>query len=148
MTTEKKCNKCNTFRSVGEFYKNKKNPDGLKYSCKLCCKRYCKSNSSKIRDSYLKRTYGIDQSVYNQMLMNQHGKCAGCGIIQKGVLCVDHCHSTGVVRGLLCDRCNTTIGKFDEKPELIGLLASYVIENCMLIGMVKSNLGEDDRWKR
>ena len=35
----KKCNKCNKFKDVGSFHKNKRNPDGLQTRCKPCIKQ-------------------------------------------------------------------------------------------------------------
>jgi hypothetical protein len=70
------------------------------------------------RDSMLKRQYGIGQSDYEEMFAKQGGKCAICRTDKKlkgqKFLHVDHCHSTGRVRGLLCGRCNWSIERFEK----------------------------------
>ena len=77
---------------------------------------------------YLKR-YGIDIDKYNEMFESQEGRCAICGIHQselKVSLCVDHNHSTGEIRGLLCKRCNSAIGLFDENSDSLGRAIEYL----------------------
>lgn len=64
---------------------------------------------SKGRDRHLSRNYGITDSDYQVMYADQSGCCQICRQ-HHDVLCVDHCHSTGRVRGLLCNNCNRAIG--------------------------------------
>jgi hypothetical protein len=45
-----------------------------------------------------------------------------------GVLCIDHCHNTGKVRGLLCTNCNVGLGRFKENPAMFLRAAQYVLE--------------------
>lgn len=59
------------------------------------------------------------------MYSSQEGKCLLCGR-PGGVLCVDHCHSTGMVRGLLCHWCNKALGLAGDDPELLRRMAEYV----------------------
>lgn len=60
------------------------------------------------------QTRGITEYEYLSMWEKQEGKCAICGIQEhrciKGKLFIDHCHTTGKVRGLLCSSCNSGIG--------------------------------------
>ena len=66
---------------------------------------------SKRRDQYLRSTYGISAEDFDAMLTEQNGCCAICGNKDDGRrLHVDHCHTTGKVRGLLCSPCNTKLG--------------------------------------
>ena len=65
------------------------------------------------RDKFLMRLYGINNEDYNNMFKEQSGKCEICGRHQSEinhVLCVDHNHSTGKVRALLCNKCNMLVG--------------------------------------
>src|SRR6266851_2205326 len=56
----------------------------------------------------LKR-YGISEEEYERLLRLQNGVCAICKEKPEGWLCVDHCHLTGKVRGLLCKNCNSAL---------------------------------------
>lgn len=66
------------------------------------------------------RKYGLTLDAYNVILRKQGGVCAICSHPpRKSKLSVDHCHKTNVVRGLLCDACNSGLGYFkDEKQNL------------------------------
>jgi recombination endonuclease VII len=60
--------------------------------------------------------YGLDAQTYERMLAEQNGVCAYCHKPARRLV-VDHCHVTGVVRALLCDRCNMGSGHFGDEPE-------------------------------
>ena len=98
-----------------DYNKNwrKKNPD---YHI-----TYYKNNKDKIRanirKSKLKSKYGIDIDTYNRLLQEQNECCAICKRHQskfKRRLAVDHRHSDGRVRGLLCGNCNRLVGEFEK----------------------------------
>lgn len=65
----------------------------------------------------LKYKYGLTGTAYGRMFDTQNGKCAICrrAPINKP-LSVDHDHSTGDVRGLLCHGCNAGLGYFEDDP--------------------------------
>jgi hypothetical protein len=62
------------------------------------------------------KKYGLDAETYERMLAEQGGVCAYCRRKPTRWLCVDHCHATGVVRALLCDRCNIGVGHLGDDP--------------------------------
>jgi hypothetical protein len=64
----------------------------------------------------LKWTYGITAEDYDAMFTAQGGRCAACGGPPRKdrPLCVDHCHTTKAVRGLLCDSCNICAGHIES----------------------------------
>lgn len=73
--------------------------------------------------------YGITKDQYNVMWENQEGCCAICDLHQSEsdrVLVVDHCHTTGEIRGLLCHICNSGIGKLKDSPMLLRKAADYL----------------------
>ena len=84
---------------------------------------YC---PEKHRDAKLKYFYGMSLRDYDLMLARQRGVCAVCGEQPARRLCVDHCHVTGKVRGLLCSPCNLAIGQFKDSPARLRKAAAYV----------------------
>jgi hypothetical protein len=75
---------------------------------------YREKRKASRRATALKGRYGITPQHYDLMLKEQGGACAICGEQPDGHLYVDHCHTTGKVRGLLCQRCNTGLGSFND----------------------------------
>lgn len=82
---------------------------------------------------YLKSKYGITKEQYLTMCKDQNNTCAVCGIhrdSQKRPLAVDHCHKTGVVRGILCTNCNAALGQLKEDIKIMYKLIEYTKEKC------------------
>lgn len=81
---------------------------------------------------HLLLNYGISIEDYNTLLIAQGGFCAGCGIEHKkairGKLFVDHCHTSGKVRGLLCQKCNTALGMINDNVDTLISLINYLKE--------------------
>lgn len=128
----KKCTKCKEIKALSAFKAAKKKTDGLSSWCKKCSAkqtndRYKEVHSKdpsykeKAWETKLKQLYKISKEDYNKLLKKQNNVCAICEKTNKDNrrLAVDHCHETGKVRGLLCDRCNRGIGMFDEDPGII-----------------------------
>jgi hypothetical protein len=70
------------------------------------------------RDFALRRGYGITLEDYKRMLVEQNSCCKMCdkhSSLFKRCLHVDHCHKTGVIRGLLCTNCNTALGIIESE---------------------------------
>jgi hypothetical protein len=81
-------------------------------------------SASPVRTAQLKRRYGISPAEYDALLAKQGGACAICRKRPKGRLCVDHCHVTGMIRGLLCNECNGALGYLkDDQASLVAALA-------------------------
>ncbi len=83
------------------------------------------------RQYYLRKHYGISLEEYEALLQLGNGKCWLCGTDQPGQgrrnFCVDHDHSTGAVRGLLCNTCNMNIiGQMEERGVTPALLTRYL----------------------
>jgi hypothetical protein len=76
------------------------------------------------RTKRLQKHYGLSDEDYDTLLAKQGGACAICRRRPRGRLCVDHCHSTGFVRGLLCRKCNLGLGCLvDDAASLISAFA-------------------------
>lgn len=91
--------------------------------------RYAK-NPEKHKGIKLKSSYGITLEQYYAMYEAQDHKCAICKkeheLGGKVGLAVDHCHSKGHVRGLLCVKCNHAIGKFEDNVEFLNNAIAYL----------------------
>lgn len=143
----KTCSKCGVPKDELEFYL--RSPRGTRWTyCTECAKSAMKKNyhrnpqlhrqaGVKWREknpeqnrlinwaSHLKRLYGMTLDQYNQMVLAHDGKCAICTEkMQKPH--IDHCHSTGKIRGLLCGPCNHAIGSLKDSPLRCFLAASYL----------------------
>lgn len=75
----------------------------------------------------------ITLNYYQELIAKQNNKCAICDQEETRMhngkltrLCIDHCHSSGKVRGLLCHACNTAIGKFKDDISLLNNAILYL----------------------
>lgn len=90
------------------------------------CRRRSKERQARARSL---RPYGISIDDYERILAEQRGGCAICHSETPGrgqVFCVDHCHVSGQVRGLLCLRCNTAIGMLQDSPRIAEAATWYL----------------------
>jgi hypothetical protein len=85
-------------------------------------------NPYKQRDAKLRREFGITAEQYEVMFEQQRGVCAICGGVNaSGMrLHVDHCHSSGKVRGLLCANCNLGLGNLKDSVEVMSRAIDYL----------------------
>lgn len=98
------CRKCNKNQPIENYNCSGYHKDngGKSVFCKKC---------ARIRK--YKHMYGLSFEEYIQILEEQNYKCKVCGITEEELgkyLCVDHCHSSGKIRGILCGNCNTALG--------------------------------------
>ncbi len=137
----KKCRVCNEIKPLDCFSKAGRG-NALRNDCKTCnAKQYNKwkiKNRKKYLDSTtnssLKIKYGIGLEQYQELLAKQNNCCKICKAITPGRkdvkrFAVDHCHTTGKIRGLLCSKCNTAIGLLNENPLLFEEAKKYLEEN-------------------
>jgi len=128
----KTCKTCKISKSLEEFHKQPTSRDGRNTSCKVCQHirvALDRKNPDKRelfrqyqRRSGMKSRYGITPEIYADLVKKQKNKCLICGnepikggTHQNGILHIDHCHSSGKVRGLLCHLCNRGLGLFREE---------------------------------
>lgn len=84
--------------------------------------------------AYYKRRYKVTLEWRNSKIAEQNGLCKICGRLpgQKGLM-VDHCHTTGKVRQLLCGQCNMSLHKLENDYDWVMKATAYVKENsCAL----------------
>lgn len=130
-----KCNICNLEKPKSSFVKRLNRKKGIQAYCKDCHNvRRKKNYSTKYMRNYdLVKNYGITSEHYNQLSLNQNNSCGICNIHiskinkkHKKYLCVDHCHKTGVIRGLLCDSCNRGIGLLKDNTGILKNAIKYL----------------------
>ncbi len=99
--------------------------------CDDCGRERDKSSSRKhSRLAYHKKggryvRYGLTEEEFKSLHEVQGGACAVCRRISKR-LCIDHCHETGRIRGLLCYSCNSGLGQLGDDPELLERGVAYL----------------------
>jgi len=135
---------------MSKYYKElrKKNPDKIhkmknalqkKWRAKNRTKirgyeeAYAKKHPEKVRSKRIRQTlarYGLTLEQYDAILQSQGGVCAVCKM-DRGTrrMAVDHDHKTNKVRGLLCQFCNTALGKFLDNVEILKRAILYLEKN-------------------
>lgn len=110
--SRKRCIRCGDIKNTDEF----------KTRASVTCNR-CRKNTE------LQRLFGVSVDEYEGLLERQHGRCLICGTHYTDLnkmLGVDHCHTTGQVRGLLCNSCNMGLGLFHDDPSSLQRAIGYL----------------------
>ena len=126
---EKTCTKCHITKDMSEFHLEKNQKDGHRTRCKSCIRVYSKSIRIKKRAYRLLTDFGMTLTEYHDLYNTQDKRCAICNTRASELpirLAVDHNHKTGVVRGLLCDRCNRGMGFFQDNVTLLFKAIHYL----------------------
>lgn len=107
-----------------KWYHNHKNEPGRKEKHVARALAWQKANPEKKLAINRKSRYGITAETYETLVKEQNGKCAICKT--EAIYAVDHCHTSGEIRGLLCLKCNLMIGYAKDNPELLRAGAEYL----------------------
>ena len=136
---QKVCTTCQSVLSDDDFPAHRNSPGGRSNTCKKCaCKKatawYHTPKNHMSRREYLEyKLYGLTPEGRKALEAEQNGLCAICGKPPSGGpkntrLAVDHDHDfPGTHRGLLCEKCNTGLGAFDDSTALMHEACSYLI---------------------
>lgn len=133
----KSCKKCGENKPLEGFYPHPQTKDGRRSTCKTCenvqARAWHAANPDRRkiikRRYWLKIHYGITPEQYDEILAAQDGRCACCETRTPGGtggFAVDHCHTTGKIRGLLCSNCNAGIGKLGDGVEGVARALAYL----------------------
>jgi hypothetical protein len=125
--TSKICATCGVYLPMSEFTTNNRNRTKLHSYCKECVRKKHTNRWPMYRDRFVERKFGMEDGEYKRRLSEQGGVCAICRLPCTKELCVDHCHKTGKVRGLLCSGCNTSLGHMKDDPRLLLRAAKYLL---------------------
>ena len=128
---------------MSEFAKNKRAKDGYQHSCRACNKswrsEYYEKYPERNRKRSIKNNHGMTWEHLEELYEKQGASCAICGkhiglYTKKGgdplqVGRVDHCHSSGKIRGLLCHKCNIGLGHFEDNVVALRNAIDYLEEH-------------------
>jgi len=126
----KLCTKCLIEKPLDAFFTY--NSGAIAGWCKVCRRERARLRSADYRrEQKYKLTYGITVEDYEEMLKQQNYSCKICGATEPGgfggkYFAVDHDHTSGEVRGLLCQKCNQGIGLFKEDVQILLKAISYL----------------------
>jgi NMD protein affecting ribosome stability and mRNA decay len=128
------CTKC------GERQSKKSLNKGSSSWCQKCVsdsdrKRWNSLSYKQQREKWLKRKYKLTWDQYEDLWISQNKRCAIClttvSIEDKSnsryTACVDHCHTTGQVRGILCNHCNRALGLLKDNINAIQNMVNYLV---------------------
>jgi hypothetical protein len=126
------CTTCGEFKLATEYTLSRDVRSfggvSMRSKCKPC-------NEHRKYKANIKRLYGINYNEYLELAEKQGCKCAICGseesnnVRTSGKLFVDHCHTSGKVRGLLCSRCNHALGLFQDDIDRLRSAIDYLKRN-------------------
>jgi hypothetical protein len=146
----KTCSQCHETKPIEDFPRQKQNRDGRFSWCKKCKnarqKAHYEANIIEMREKALWRQkewrYGINREQFEALVAAQEGRCAICNE-ENGdragtqSLVVDHDHENGMIRGLLCHRCNMALGLLEDDPGRILRAAAYLVEHAKSVSTSK-----------
>ncbi len=143
----KACTKCLVPQPTIAFSRQAKSRTGYAPNCKRCHQGFPSASLERRREAarrrppralspearqkmLLKMRYGITPETYATILAAQGGRCAICRTESSDGsgrrFHIDHCHATGMIRGLLCSGCNTGIGQLGDSVELLRSAIEYL----------------------
>lgn len=137
------CGRCKQFKPISEFSKHSGKWDGLQERCNNCRHQQYQEQGKetqrnkdpevkkKARRKSVIRSYGLELEDFENMLKIQNNRCAICGSEDWGKVSpsIDHDHKTGIVRALLCNRCNRTLGFLEDSPSLAMKMYKYLLNH-------------------
>jgi len=151
LNTVKECSSCGQKKPLDQFYLEPRVADGRTARCKDCIKSAASAHYNKNKENILNknraeysseqerakkllRTYGLSLEVYQQMLKDQDYKCQICGSTDprhnSNNFVIDHCHTNGNVRGLLCGECNLMLGKAKDDITTLQNAITYLAKHA------------------
>jgi hypothetical protein len=146
------CPECEAVKPLEEFPRTRAARSGRATYCLPCHNtrgRVSREKMGGARSYHLTRRYGITAAEADVMLQQQGGVCAICRAAPAAH--VDHDHSTGRVRALLCFNCNGGLGQFRDDPDVLQAAVFYVQHHMQVQAidtLVAASAGEPDAASR
>ncbi len=137
----KYCAICKRHRPRGDFGTSKDKACGLSGQCKECTRAKWHALPANRRAVPKLAKFGLTYPEYMALRESQNDLCAICGKPETTVvrgklkqLAIDHCHSSGRVRALLCSACNHALGHMQDDPERLRSAADYLEKHAAVLG--------------
>lgn len=133
----KRCTHCRKTKTLDQFNKRSALKLGVSAYCQECARKkainFYHSNPLRQNKLGIKRKYNLSDAQIDHWEKNRFGLCEMCGKPEtvKKSLSVDHCHSTGKFRGLLCMKCNTV--SYPDDIEMLQKRVSYLKKHSGII---------------
>lgn len=137
MCEYKKCSRCKEIKPTSEFHKNSRNKhtkptwSDYKSFCKVCNNKINLEQKEKYPHHWIATKYKVTKEVAHEWYLKSMQKCDICGYVWKvdtDRLCIDHCHTTGKIRGILCKHCNHVLGHARDNIETLENSIKYLRE--------------------
>lgn len=138
------CTRCKLSKSLDKFYQNRNYADGYHRWCKECFledgafrdkqnperrkeykRRYNRKHREELRYKRIFKVYGMPRDEWERRKRDQNNCCKLCNSSERPLV-VDHCHISGKVRGLICNRCNRALGLFGDNVEGVQNALKYL----------------------
>ena len=123
------CRECQSIKRKARYWEN---PELSRAANRKKAVKFRGNRKNWTRNYDLKRTYGITSAEFEELKESQGGRCAICKTDdpkgRHGVFAVDHCHKSGKIRGLLCNKCNVGLGSFRDNIESLLNAIDYLKE--------------------
>ena len=120
----KTCTRCLQDLSDDHFHKRtlRSGKTGLQPKCKKCSaeirKKYYKPHE------FMRRKFKLSTEQYADLMAVE--ACQVCGQDFGDKKCIDHCHATEKIRGVLCHKCNTALGLVGDNVQVLSKLIRYL----------------------
>lgn len=152
MYKKKRCRSCGKLRRITAFSKRSDRPRARRPECKKCasdriklnlCKKHSTDDYSKARRC---ERYGLTLEELEIELLKTH--CEICSKpIPKGKKNFDHNHTTGEFRGVLCVKCNTGLGLFQDNTGVLKEAIKYLEERGSYLDAPEDIDFDYNQWK-
>ena len=120
----KLCTSCNQSLSENCFHKRTyaSGKIGLQPKCKTC-QHNVRAKYYKPHE-YMRRKFNLSEAEYQNLIKSNECQVCGRDITEKK--CIDHCHTTEKIRGVLCNNCNTALGLVGDNVQILSKLIQYL----------------------
>jgi len=126
VSSMKRCARCKETKEISQFYSNKSRPDSRDDWCKSCRKAYRKSHPKSYSAEYQRKRklklYGMTEEEWQRLSKLPCPICLKTG----QTMCIDHDHTTGKARGVLCSGCNRALGLLGDSIESVERARAYL----------------------